>query len=76
MVKNKDAVLYGEFEKKKKKGKKNFDLPERGFESQIFRNFPTLDLNFKVIRTNLLSLLKSFRLYLFHLFIRNDRIQI
>ena len=36
-----------EFEKKKKKEqKKMFDFPERGFELQIFRNFPTHDLNF------------------------------
>ena len=46
MVKNKDAVFYGEFDKEQKKGKKNFDLPERGFEPQIFSNFPAHDLNF------------------------------
>ena len=33
------AVLYGEFENKKKSNKKKFDLPERGFEPQIFSNF-------------------------------------
>ena len=37
--------------KKMKKGqnwvfKKDFDLPKRGFESQIFSNFPAHDLNF------------------------------
>ena len=39
-------VLCEEFEKKKKKEQKNFDLPERGFEPQIFSNFPAHDLNF------------------------------
>ena len=38
--------FYGEFEKKKKKDQKKFDLPERRFEPQIFSNFPTHDLNF------------------------------
>ena len=33
------AVFYGEFEnEKKKKKKKKIDLPERGFEPQIFSN--------------------------------------
>ena len=40
------AVLYGEFENEKKKNKKKFDLLERGFEPQIFSNFPAHDLNF------------------------------
>ena len=40
------AVFYGEFEKEKEKGQKIFDLPERGFEPQIFSNFPSHDLNF------------------------------
>ena len=40
------AVFYGEFENEKKKGQNFFDLPERGFEPQIFRNFPAHDLNF------------------------------
>ena len=31
---------------KEKKDKKIFDLPERGFEPQIFSNFPAHDLNF------------------------------
>ena len=35
-----------EFENEKKKEQKNFDLPERGFEPQIFSNFPAHDLNF------------------------------
>ena len=38
--------VYGEFENKQKKDKKNFDLPKRGFEPQIFSNFPAHDLNF------------------------------
>ena len=42
------AVFYEEFENEKKKGQKNFDLPERGFEPQIFSNFPAHDLNFHV----------------------------
>ena len=40
------AVFYGEFEIEKKKGQKNFDLPEQGFEPHIFSNFPAHDLNF------------------------------
>ena len=31
---------------KRKKEQKIFDLPERGFEPQIFSNFPGNDLNF------------------------------
>ena len=31
---------------KRKKGQKKFDLPERGFEPQIFSNFSAHDLNF------------------------------
>ena len=31
---------------KRKKGQKTFDLPVRGFEPQIFSNFPAHDLNF------------------------------
>ena len=47
MVKNKDMkFFYGESENEQEKDKKNFDLPERGFEPQIFSNFPTHDLNF------------------------------
>ena len=57
------AVLYGEFENEKKKDRKFFDNAERGFEPQSFNNFPSLDLKLKVIRANLLFLLKSFRLY-------------
>jgi hypothetical protein len=30
------------------KGQKLFDLPERGFEPQIFSKFPAHDLNFHV----------------------------
>ena len=47
MVKIKDTqVLCEEFENEKKKGQTIFDLPERGFEPQIFSNFPAHDLNF------------------------------
>ncbi len=35
-----------EFENEKKKEQHFFDLPERGFEPQIFSNFPAHDLNF------------------------------
>ena len=38
--------FYGESENEQEKDKKNFDLPERGFEPQIFSNFPANDLNF------------------------------
>ena len=34
------------FKMNRKKDKKGFDLPEPGFESQIFSNFPAHDLNF------------------------------
>ena len=47
MVKNKDMQFFMEnLKMKRKKDKKNFDLPERGFEPQIFSNFPAHDLNF------------------------------
>jgi hypothetical protein len=39
-------LLCEEFENEKKKGQHFFDLPERGFEPQIFSNFPAHDLNF------------------------------
>jgi hypothetical protein len=40
MVENKDMqFFYGEFENEKKKNKKIFDLPRRGFEPQIFSKF-------------------------------------
>jgi hypothetical protein len=38
--------LCEEFEDEKKKEQIFFDLPERGFELQIFSNFPPHDLNF------------------------------
>ena len=47
MVKNKDMQFFMEnLKMKKKKGQIFFDLPERGFEPQIFSNFPAHDLNF------------------------------
>ena len=45
MAKIKDTQ-FSEFENEKKKGQKCFDLPEWGFEHQIFSNFPTHNLNF------------------------------
>ena len=46
MVKNKDMQFFMEnLKMKRKKDKKKFDLPERGFEPQIFSNFPDHDLN-------------------------------
>ena len=37
MIKNQRyAVFHGEFENEKKKGQKNVDIPERGFEPQFF----------------------------------------
>jgi hypothetical protein len=49
MVKDKDMQFFMEnLEMKTKKGQKKFDLPERGFEPQIFSNFPAHDLNFHV----------------------------
>ena len=38
--------FYGEFENEQKKDKQNFVLPERGFEPQIFSNFPAHNLIF------------------------------
>ena len=47
MVKNKDTQFFMEnLKMKRKKDKKKFDLPEPGFEPQIFSNFPANDLNF------------------------------
>ena len=47
MVKIKDTQFcVKNLKMKRKKGQKNFDLPERGFEPQIFSNFPAHDLNF------------------------------
>ena len=40
------AVFFGEFENEKKKRTNIFDLPEQGFEPQIFSNFSAHDLNF------------------------------
>ena len=47
MVKNKDMQFFMEnLKMKRKKGQKIFDLPEGGFEPQIFSNFPAHNLNF------------------------------
>ena len=40
------SFVFEKFENEKKKGQTFFDLPERGFEPQIFSNFPGHDLNF------------------------------
>jgi hypothetical protein len=45
-LKTKICSFYGEFGNEQKKDKKNFDLPEQGYEPQIFSNFPAHDLNF------------------------------
>ena len=47
MVKFKDTQSCVEnLKMKRKKDKHFFDLPEQGFEPQIFSNFPAHDLNF------------------------------
>ena len=38
--------MYEEFENEKKKEQNFFDLPEPGFEPQIFSNFSAHDLNY------------------------------
>ena len=35
-----------EFKNDKEKEQRNYDLPEQGFEPQIFSNFPAHDLNY------------------------------
>jgi hypothetical protein len=48
MIKNTDMQFFMENLKinEQKKDKAKFDIPERGFEPQIFSNFPAHDLNF------------------------------
>ena len=47
VVKIKDTHFFVKNLKMKRKiNKKKFDLPERGFEPQIFSNFPAHDSNF------------------------------
>ena len=47
MVKNKDMQFFMEnLKMNRKRTKKFFDLPEQGFEPQIFSNFPAHNLNF------------------------------
>ena len=49
MIKNKDVQVFMEnLRIEKKKAQTFFDLPKRGFEPQIFSNFPAHDLNFHV----------------------------
>ncbi len=65
MVKDKDMQFFMENLKlKRKKDTKNVDLPDQGFEPRIFSHFPALDLNFRAMRSNVLSLLKKLLLYL------------
>jgi hypothetical protein len=45
-LKSKIQSFVRRISKWKEKGQKMFDLTERGFEPQIFSNFPTHDLNF------------------------------
>jgi hypothetical protein len=46
MVNNKDMQFFMEnLKMERKKGQKFFDLPQRGFDPQIFSNFPAHDLN-------------------------------
>ena len=52
MVKNKDMQFCMENLKMKRKSTKKFDLPEQGFEPQIFSNFPALNLNLMVVGVN------------------------
>ena len=46
MAKNKDMQFFMENLKMNRKRPKFFDLPELGFEPQIFSNFPAHNLNF------------------------------
>ena len=47
MIKIKDTQFsVKNLKRKRKKDKKCFDLLEKGFEPQIFSNFPAHDLNF------------------------------
>jgi hypothetical protein len=49
MVKNKDMQFFmANLKMKRKKNKKIFDLPEQGFEPQIFSNFSAHDMKFHV----------------------------
>ena len=47
MVKNKDMQFFMENMKMKRKREKNFDIPRRGFEPQIFDEIPAQNLNFE-----------------------------
>ena len=58
-----------EFENERKKEQKHFDLPELGFETQLFINFPAHDLNkfsceVRSPRSNQNKLLKEIGLYM------------
>ena len=38
--------FYGEYENKKENGTKKIDIPQRGFEPQIFEQVPAHNINF------------------------------
>ena len=69
IAKNKDMQFFMEnLKMKRKKGQTNFDLSERGFEPQIFSNFPAPWFDFscevRSPRSNQNKLLKEIGLYL------------
>ena len=67
MVEIRYPLLCAQFENEKKKEHNFFDLGERGFEPQIFSNFPAHDLNFHEIKSGQGS--KEIGLYLgMHIF--------
>ena len=41
------SVFYGKYENEKKMGQREIDLPQWGFESWIFEQVPTHNLNFE-----------------------------
>ena len=47
MVKNKDMQFFMINTKMKRKRGKKIDLPQRGFEPQIFEQIPAKNLNFE-----------------------------
>ena len=47
MVKDKDMQFFMINMKRKEKGTKKFDLPQRGFEPGIFEQIPAQNLNFE-----------------------------
>ena len=41
------SVFYGEYENENNTGQKKFDLPQRGFEPQLFEQVSAHNLNFE-----------------------------